>query len=108
MALSWFHTHSQGSKPPSAIAQVNSQQTLSARRKQDPVRGKSFIVECGDWCVSIRFLWGFDLYSIWPEIIVGLDPKTDVGVPLAAENWTQKDRGKMELRAKKIEFYKDW
>ena len=26
-----------------------------------------------------------------------LGPKTDGGVPLAAENWTQKDRGKNEI-----------
>ena len=37
-----------------------------------------------------------------------LGPKTDWGVPLATENWTQKDRGKMEFGAKKIEFCKDW
>ena len=30
------------------------------------------------------------------------------GVPLAAENWTQKDRGKNGIWAKKIDFCKDW
>ena len=38
--------------------------------------------------------------------VLGL--KTDGGVPLAAENWTQKIEGEMEFGAKKIEFCKDW
>ena len=33
-------------------------------------------------------------------------PKTDEGVPLAAENWTQKIEGKMEFGAKKIDSQK--
>ena len=36
-----------------------------------------------------------------------LSPKTDGGVPLATENWTPKDWGKMEFGAKNIEFCKD-
>ena len=36
---------------------------------------------------SITFLW-----LSGPGGVLG--PKTDGGVPLAAENWTQKDRGK--------------
>ena len=38
--------------------------------------------------------------------VLGL--KTDGGVPLAAENWTQKDRGKNWIWAKKIDFCKNW
>ena len=34
--------------------------------------------------------------------------KTDGGVPLATENWTQNDREKIEFGAKKIDFCKNW
>ena len=37
-----------------------------------------------------------EVNSMWPPGGV-LGPKTDGGVPLAAENWTQKDRGKNEI-----------
>ena len=39
--------------------------------------------------------------------VLGL--KTDGGVPLAAENWTQKKiEEKIEFGAKKIDFCKNW
>ena len=52
-----------------------------------------------------RHLFNRDIVSMpdkweypWVNIPGGvLGPKTDGGVPLAAENWTQKDRGKNEI-----------
>ena len=47
----------------------------------------------------LRMLQGRLMAPIQLDSIPGgvLGPKNDGGVPLAAENWTQKDRGKNEI-----------
>ena len=56
-------------------------------------------VLCLRWILSKALCYTLAPYKeLWRLVPGGvLGPKTDEGVPLAAENWTQKDRGKNEI-----------